>query len=1105
VSTALIRHAFESHVTDTGDATKLGPNAWNAALLLSGGEDGEICARDSRSPTGASWVPAADGGGGGEGPAGPTGATGSTGPTGATGPTGPTGAKGDRGEPGTAGVAGAAGTAGATGAQGLTGAAGATGPQGVAGATGATGVTGAQGVIGLTGPAGATGATGAAGATGSTGPAGPSVWGGITGTLSDQADVAAALTAKSPIAGSASIVTVGSVVTGTWDASTIQYNRGGTGITASPTYASLLYGTGPGTWGILAPGAALALLRMKSNGIELEYVAPSAALVGLGNVENTALSTWVGSAAITTAGPLTLAANSVIAGSVAGVVARVGEGRACGNPVTAPTVAANGAGALTGVYQYAFYEGDPTGTGTTGLSPTVSITLTANAALVTVPLPRRGMGGRYLCRTKAGGSTFYYLKALNSQNFYQTIWPDNALDATLTVLAPIVDTTLLYSIETNAAVKFVRTHPDQTTGPADLTLITGDATSGTYSLDCYGTIYARSVTSPPLQTQMTGTANYQYVAYWQAAQNDGTIGSVGAVVWSMRATGETAITPPVLGGFPGFSLLATMPASTGTLIGASVVLTGNGSTAASQTASVTTLGSGYTGTGPTYGARVLNATAGAGSTIGTQSDALGASACAIGILARAALATQNIAVFGGIGSTLTGVGAGLSGVFVANAGTSGVDLLVGINNGVTVFNLKATGRLNWGAVQSTAAVAYRASAPAFEWGHANAAGYGCVIGAEAGSGTPYIAFNSEPGTTSNTYLTRGKVGRVITANNGLLSISRAVTASADNQTLTEDAQFNAVAFQLAAGYLFTWNGRALVGSPANGQLNVTNQAASAGVGLDVATDAVLKVRTRAQSAYATVDALAYQVGGAALNSGHVAPVVQTITLTGAQNDVALTAGCALLRVNNASLVTISGFSAGFDGQILRVISVGAGQVDFPHQSTLSVAANRLINMATVGRTPLAPGTGVAAFQYDATAARWKCVEHDQGAPIVYPYSAGDYTAATGSWTVDAGDVPALCFFLRGRFLTINVLISTTSVSAATANLRFALPQALVAARDTRGGGVGVDVGATLTNPVIYLASAGVAYIAVYKPAFSGTWGVATNNTELSGQITLDVQ
>lgn len=51
----IIAPAFVSTIPDTGDATKLGPTAWNAARLVSGGTPGDLVARDPASPTGASW------------------------------------------------------------------------------------------------------------------------------------------------------------------------------------------------------------------------------------------------------------------------------------------------------------------------------------------------------------------------------------------------------------------------------------------------------------------------------------------------------------------------------------------------------------------------------------------------------------------------------------------------------------------------------------------------------------------------------------------------------------------------------------------------------------------------------------------------------------------------------------------------------------------------------------------------------------------------------------------------------------------------------------------------------------------------------------------
>jgi len=78
----------------------------------------------------------------------------------------------------------------------------------------------------------------------------------------------------------------------------------------------------------------------------------------------------------------------------------------------------------------------------------------------------------------------------------------------------------------------------------------------------------------------------------------------------------------------------------------------------------------------------------------------------------------------------------------------------------------------------------------FEWGHSNSSGYPSTMGAESGSGSPYIAFNAGPGTSSNTYKTLGLLGTVIkTDTSGNLRIGRLTTASADNQTPVESAVF----------------------------------------------------------------------------------------------------------------------------------------------------------------------------------------------------------------------------------------------------------------------------------------------------------------------------
>jgi hypothetical protein len=68
----------------------------------------------------------------------------------------------------------------------------------------------------------------------------------------------------------------------------------------------------------------------------------------------------------------------------------------------------------------------------------------------------------------------------------------------------------------------------------------------------------------------------------------------------------------------------------------------------------------------------------------------------------------------------------------------------------------------------------------------------------------------------------------------------------------------------------------------------------------------------------------------------------TTTSTGNLDDFDFS-GADLLRCNNASLLTIRGLQAGVSGQVLTIVSVGAGQVDLSHQDTGDgTAANRLI-------------------------------------------------------------------------------------------------------------------------------------------------------------------
>lgn len=168
------------------------------------------------------------------------------------------------------------------------------------------------------------------------------------------------------------------------------------------------------------------------------------------------------------------------------------------------------------------------------------------------------------------------------------------------------------------------------------------------------------------------------------------------------------------------------------------------------------------------------------------------------------------------------------------------------------------------------------------------------------------------------------------------------------------------------------------------------------------------------------------------------PIIQSTTLVGAQADFVLTPGCTLLRCNNATSLTLTGFAAGYDGQRLVVISIGAAFVEFAHQNVGSAAANRFINAVTAGTTMLAAGSGWAEFEYDLTTARWRLIHHEQGAWITRTFLAANYTAQAGTWVVGAARD---AFWVRGRTLFYSFSPSGTTNNGANTSGRILIPNA----------------------------------------------------------------
>lgn len=237
----------------------------------------------------------------------------------------------------------------------------------------------------------------------------------------------------------------------------------------------------------------------------------------------------------------------------------------------------------------------------------------------------------------------------------------------------------------------------------------------------------------------------------------------------------------------------------------------------------------------------------------------------------------------------------------------------------------------------------------------------------------------------------------------------------------------------------------------------------------------------------------------------VSGVVQTTTATGTQHDFALTAGAGRLRCTNASLLTLTGLAAGYDGQQLSIVA-GVSQVDIANQNAGSAVANRIINNVT-GTISLAPTTGRATLEYDAAAQRWRVIAHDQGAWITPTFAAGNFTgSASMTWTVDAGDVTTFRYHLRGRTLTINFYLVSTSVGGTPDKaLRILIPGGFTAAgRSINLTLYTVDNGGAAAAGYAYVSGAAATLLECWKLTETN-WAAATNATNVFGTVVIEVQ
>lgn len=240
------------------------------------------------------------------------------------------------------------------------------------------------------------------------------------------------------------------------------------------------------------------------------------------------------------------------------------------------------------------------------------------------------------------------------------------------------------------------------------------------------------------------------------------------------------------------------------------------------------------------------------------------------------------------------------------------------------------------------------------------------------------------------------------------------------------------------------------------------------------------------------------------NLNALTQATSTITTTGTQTALSIPTGRGdlVLFANNASALTIQGIAAGQDGQLLRIYSIGAGDIILAHNSGSASAANKLLNQATSASSQIVAGTGCAAYRYDGTAARWRMEAFDQGNWLAAGFTAGDYTASAGNWTLASGDVTTCRYRLRGKTLEISLFVTTTTVSSTPATLMRAIPGGFTSTarmdaftlglNDNGGGWVSGFVGTSASGTTLNFTKA------------SGNWSAATDTTALMWNGAIEV-
>ncbi len=221
--------------------------------------------------------------------------------------------------------------------------------------------------------------------------------------------------------------------------------------------------------------------------------------------------------------------------------------------------------------------------------------------------------------------------------------------------------------------------------------------------------------------------------------------------------------------------------------------------------------------------------------------------------------------------------------------------------------------------------------------------------------------------------------------------------------------------------------------------------------------------------------------------------------------------------NSLTLVATSGAGAGSEAIILAVGNDGATIVAIVTSALLAVTGGITATTFIEATTTINAGTGyrVAGGAASGNVLRGNGTNFVSstlspsdlvgGAWTAVGYTAGDYTADTGTWTVDSGDLIAFSYVLIGKTMHISWVIATSSNSSAAATrMEILIPGGKSANRRVVGHGLVSENGTDFNANVQVIPSISATKILIFKNAGASlTYAANTNVLTILGSITLE--